>query len=249
MIDQGVDGICILANYSEQFLLTDDERNTLVDLCLTHVAGRVPVIVTCSHFSTQIATARARKAAAAGAAMLMMMPPYHGASLRADEKGMLEHFARVADAARIPIMVQDAPLSGVDVKVSDLTGPARLPKESVELFKEWYLNVTRRSAQDYSLGTGWYPDALIPCTHWTGKLFPKSYILPFAVPDLLNNIGPDQRNQAVWVDIYIPKDRKLAPAGTYESTITVSSPPSTPKRSRPNPRCQLIVAHPEGLTL
>ena len=29
MIDQGVDGICILANYSEQFLLTDDERNTL----------------------------------------------------------------------------------------------------------------------------------------------------------------------------------------------------------------------------
>ena len=27
MIDQGVDGICILANYSEQFLLTDDERD------------------------------------------------------------------------------------------------------------------------------------------------------------------------------------------------------------------------------
>ena len=61
MIDQGVDGICILANYSEQFLLTDDERDTLLDVCLTHVAGRVPVIVTCSHFSTRIAGgARAR---------------------------------------------------------------------------------------------------------------------------------------------------------------------------------------------
>ena len=45
MIDQGVDGICILANYSEQFLLTDEERDTLLDLCLGHVAGRVPVIV------------------------------------------------------------------------------------------------------------------------------------------------------------------------------------------------------------
>src|SRR6187431_1347117 len=42
MIDQGVDGICILANYSEQFLLTDAERDTLTDLCLSHVAGRVP---------------------------------------------------------------------------------------------------------------------------------------------------------------------------------------------------------------
>ena len=27
MIDQQVDGICILANYSEQFLLSDGERN------------------------------------------------------------------------------------------------------------------------------------------------------------------------------------------------------------------------------
>jgi len=58
MIDQGVDGICILANYSEQFLLTDAERDTLLRVCLEHVAGRVPVIVTCSHFSTQIAVER-----------------------------------------------------------------------------------------------------------------------------------------------------------------------------------------------
>lgn len=105
MIDQGVDGICILANYSEQFLLTDDERNTLNDLCLTHIAGRRPVIVTCSHFSTQIAVERGRKAARAGATMLMLMPPYHGAGLRVDENGMFEHFARVADAASIPIMI------------------------------------------------------------------------------------------------------------------------------------------------
>ncbi|MFN7997734.1 MAG: DUF4091 domain-containing protein [Bryobacteraceae bacterium] len=116
-----------------------------------------------------------------------------------------------------------AQLNGVDVKVGDLTGPATLPKESVELFKEWYVNITRRSAQDYSLGPGWYPDALIPCTRWTGKLFPKSYMMPFDVPDLLNNIGPDQRNQAVWVDLYVPRDRSVAPPGDYKSTITVTS--------------------------
>ena len=117
MIDQGVDGICILANYSEQFLLTDEERNTLLDVCLSHVGGRVPIIVTCSHFSTRIAIERARMAASAGAAMLMLMPPYHGIGLRADETGMLQHFARVADATPVPIMVQDAPLSGVNLSV------------------------------------------------------------------------------------------------------------------------------------
>jgi dihydrodipicolinate synthase/N-acetylneuraminate lyase len=126
MVDQGVDGICILANYSEQFLLADDERETLLELCLSHVAGRVPVIVTCSHFSTRIAAGRGLAAAKAGAAMLMLMPPYHGVGLRADDEGIVEHFARVADAARIPIMVQDAPLSGVTLGVPLL---ARLARE------------------------------------------------------------------------------------------------------------------------
>ena len=125
MIDQQVDGICILANYSEQFLLSDAERDTLLKLCLEQVAGRVPVIVTTSHFSTRLAMLRAKAAADAGAAMLMMMPPYHGASLKADERGMTEHFQRVADAARLPIMVQDAPLSGVTLSVPFLVRLAR----------------------------------------------------------------------------------------------------------------------------
>lgn len=125
MIDQGVDGICILANYSEQFLLSDKERDVLVDLCLSHVAGRKPVMVTCSHFSTRIAVERARYAAERGASLLMLMPPYHGTSLRADETGVLEHFSRVAEAANIPIMVQDAPLSGVTLTVPFLARMAR----------------------------------------------------------------------------------------------------------------------------
>jgi 2-keto-3-deoxy-L-arabinonate dehydratase len=125
MIDQGVDGICILANYSEQFVLSDAERDLLLDLCLSHVAGRVPSIVTCSHFSTRIATDRARKAHAAGASMLMLMPPYHGALLRAEETAMIEHFARIAEAAPIPIMLQDAPLSGVTLSVPFLVRLAR----------------------------------------------------------------------------------------------------------------------------
>ena len=117
VVDQGVDGACILANFSEQFLLTDEERDTLLAECLKHVAGRIPIIVTCSHFSTRIAVERAKRAEATGAAMIMMMPPYHGTALKADEKGIREHFERIADAIDIPIMLQDAPLSGVTLSV------------------------------------------------------------------------------------------------------------------------------------
>ena len=117
IVDQGVDGACILANFSEQFLLTDEERDSLLTICHDHIAGRIPIIVTCSHFSTRIAVERARRAEDAGAAMIMIMPPYHGTALKADETGIREHFEQLADAIDIPIMVQDAPLSGVTLSV------------------------------------------------------------------------------------------------------------------------------------
>jgi dihydrodipicolinate synthase/N-acetylneuraminate lyase len=125
MIDAGVNGICILANYSEQFALTDDEREQLTTAILDHVAGRVPIIVTTTHFGTRIAAERSKRAQAAGAAMVMLMPPYHGATLRADDAGVADYFRAVADAIDIPIMIQDAPVSGVSLSVDLLAKLAR----------------------------------------------------------------------------------------------------------------------------
>ncbi len=133
IIDQGADGICILANFSEQFLISDAERELLTKLCLEHIAGRVPVIVTISHFATQIAVARARLAKDLGADIVMMMAPYHGALLKGNAKQTFEQFQRVGEVG-IPIMVQDAPLSGVDLPVPLLVKMAQ-EIEMVKLFK------------------------------------------------------------------------------------------------------------------
>ena len=133
MVDQGSDGICILANFSEQFLITDEERRLLTEVSLKHMAGRLPVIVTISHYATQIAVARAQHAKDHGAAMVMMMPPYHGALLKGSAEQSFEQFAQVGEVG-IPIMVQDAPLSGVDLPVPLLVRMAR-EIEEVRLFK------------------------------------------------------------------------------------------------------------------
>ena len=133
MIDQKVDGICILANYSEQFLLSDDEREILTKLCIEHVAGKVPIIVTISHFSTDIAFKRAKLAKDVGANMVMMMPPYHGALLKGNANQTFEQFRKVSEAG-ITIMVQDAPLSGVDLSVDLLVKMAK-EIEHVKCFK------------------------------------------------------------------------------------------------------------------
>jgi 4-hydroxy-tetrahydrodipicolinate synthase len=133
LIDQGADGICILANFSEQFLISDAEREVLTRLSLEHVAGRVPVLVTISHFATSIAVERAQFAKDLGAAGVMMMPPYHGATLRGTPQQTFDQFAAVG-AVGIPIMVQDAPMSGVDLSVPLLVRMAQ-EIEMVKLFK------------------------------------------------------------------------------------------------------------------
>jgi 2-keto-3-deoxy-L-arabinonate dehydratase len=125
MIDAGSNGICILANFSEQFVLTDAERERVMDAVLKHVAGRVPVIVTTTHFSSSICAARSRQAQHAGAAMVMIMPPYHGATFRVGEKAIFEFYRAVSDAIDIPIMVQDAPVAGTPLSVDFLARMAR----------------------------------------------------------------------------------------------------------------------------
>lgn len=134
MIDSGVDGLCILANFSEQFVLSDDEREVLTRAILEHVAGRVPVIVTTTHFSTRVCAARSRRAQDQGAAMLMIMPPYHGATIRVPEAQVEAFFQQVSDAVDIPIMIQDAPVAGTPLSAALLAKMAR-EIEQVSYFK------------------------------------------------------------------------------------------------------------------
>ena len=134
MIDAGSHGICILANFSEQFVLTDAERETVMHAVLEHVAGRVPVIVTTTHFSSAICAARSRQAQEAGAAMVMVMPPYHGATFRVAEKGIVEFFKILSGAISIPIMIQDAPVAGTPLSV-DLLARLAGEFENIRYFK------------------------------------------------------------------------------------------------------------------
>jgi 4-hydroxy-tetrahydrodipicolinate synthase len=121
LIDSQSDALCVLANFSEQFSLTDEERDAVLHTVLERAAGRLPVVVTASHYSARIAGERCRAAQQAGAAMAMLMPPFFGATMTVPPAAVLSWFRTVADAAPgLPLMVQDAPLS-----------PTRLPADLI----------------------------------------------------------------------------------------------------------------------
>ena len=111
------------------------------------------------------------------------------------------------------------PASGVSVAVSDLKGPSVIrAARDVEVFKQWYINVTANSSNvdsttaGYNMGKGWYADALVPVSAEGG------FGQPFDIPDRMNGV-PGQQWQGVWVDIYVPRD---AAPGDYTGTATVS---------------------------
>ena len=116
-------------------------------------------------------------------------------------------------------------LSNVRLTPPELKGPngSKIAAENVDLYREWYVHVTTPAKNSYTLGAGWYPDGLLPCLRWTGNLYPHTYVMPFDLPDSLNNVGKEQRSQAMWIDLYIPKSRTAAPPGKYSAPITVAS--------------------------
>ena len=125
LVEARSDVICALANWSEQFALSDAERDAVADAVLEQAAGRVPVVVTTSHFATSVARERSRRAQAAGAAAVMLMVPYHGATIRASEAATFRFFADVAAAIDIPIVIQDSPMSGLVLSAALLVRMAR----------------------------------------------------------------------------------------------------------------------------
>ena len=125
LIDSGVHGLVMAANASEGHAQSDAERERILAAGMKRVAGRVPVIVTVTHFAAEVAVERARRAEALGAACVMSMPPFFG-NWGADLPGTADYFQALASAVRLPVMVQDHPVSGVAMNADFL---ARLASE------------------------------------------------------------------------------------------------------------------------
>jgi 2-keto-3-deoxy-L-arabinonate dehydratase len=120
MLASGVDGLVVLGLASEAWTLREAERDEVIDCVIDAIAGRVPLVVGVDG-STAVAIDRGRRAARAGAAGLMVLPP---AGARTTTQ-LVDHYAELADAARVPILVQDSPqVTGVNLSIDALVAIA-----------------------------------------------------------------------------------------------------------------------------
>lgn len=105
---------------------------------------------------------------------------------------------------QIIINAENESLDEVSVIFSDLRGPDIFKRNNIKLFKEHYTYIWGKSAWPLpSTGPGWYPDALVP----------------FDAPKLGSPFSIKKGcNQAVWVDLFIPKGTV---PGEYKGIFTV----------------------------
>jgi 2-keto-3-deoxy-L-arabinonate dehydratase len=107
LLESGAHGLGLFGNASEGYALLPEERLRILRLVINEVKGRVPLVVSSGHSGTDVAVLLSKEAADLGADALMILPPFY---MKTDTGGLMDYFAAISRAVRIPIMVQDAPL-------------------------------------------------------------------------------------------------------------------------------------------
>jgi 4-hydroxy-tetrahydrodipicolinate synthase len=109
-IGAGVNGLTALGVTGEVARLLDGERARVLDIVLDAAGGRVPVVAGTSADGTRTCIGYSRAAKQAGASAVMVSPP-RMPKLNSD--AVIRHYAALADAVDIEIVVQDyPPISG-----------------------------------------------------------------------------------------------------------------------------------------
>ncbi len=109
-LSAGVDGLTALGVTSEVARLSEAERERVLEAILAQVNGRVPVIAGSSAEGLRLCIDHTRRAKGAGASAVMISPPR---MVKINSDAVTRHFAEVASAVDVPIVVQDyPPISG-----------------------------------------------------------------------------------------------------------------------------------------
>jgi 4-hydroxy-tetrahydrodipicolinate synthase len=114
-LKHGAESLALPMHAGESVSLTDEERRALLEFAIKQVKGRVPVIAHVSDSGSAIAAARAGHAERAGAAAIVATPPYYWTPPPAM---LLEHFAMIGSAVRIPFFVYNSPEEMGGVKMT-----------------------------------------------------------------------------------------------------------------------------------
>ena len=106
LVAHGSDGVVIAGTTGEAPTLTDDEQIELIRLAVDSVGDRICVIAGAGSNDTRHAVHLTERSAEAGADAILSVTPYYN---RPNEAGIHAHFAAVAGASDLPVILYNIP--------------------------------------------------------------------------------------------------------------------------------------------
>lgn len=123
-IQNGTDAIIVCGTTGESSTLTHEEHLEVIKFCAETVKGRVPVVAGTGSNCTETAVYLSTEAEKFGVDGLLLVTPYYN---KATQKGLFEHYKRIADSVKLPIILYNVP---------SRTGCNILPQTVVKLCSE-----------------------------------------------------------------------------------------------------------------
>ncbi len=105
-IEEGTTGLVPVGTTGESPTLSHGEHREVVELAVKTAAGRVPVIAGAGSNNTAEAISLAQHAEKVGADAVLVVTPYYN---KPTQKGLYLHFAEVAKAITLPIIIYNIP--------------------------------------------------------------------------------------------------------------------------------------------
>lgn len=105
-INSGIDALVICGTTGESCTLSDDEHKAILQFTLEKADGRVPMIAGTGSNDTLHAVQMSRFASELGYDALLVVTPYYN---KATERGLIQSYLKIADAARCPIILYNVP--------------------------------------------------------------------------------------------------------------------------------------------
>jgi len=105
-ISSGTDAIIICGTTGEASTMTDDEKKAAYRFTVEKVAKRIPVIAGTGSNNTKHSIELSKYAESVGCDGLLCVTPYYN---KTTQKGLIEHYAAIADSVNIPIIIYNVP--------------------------------------------------------------------------------------------------------------------------------------------
>ena len=105
-IEEGTKGLVPVGTTGESPTLSHEEHRHVVKVCIEVAKGRVPVVAGAGSNNTEEAVGLVRFAEEAGADAALVVTPYYN---RPTQRGLYQHFATVAKATKLPIIIYNIP--------------------------------------------------------------------------------------------------------------------------------------------